>query len=127
MLLALFTKPTTFWRDFEAVQDPGDMVHDRQDGTESSDRVLQVSVLRVMAACLDSIALALSSPEHGPSRDLLLKYFTPQTVTNITDVLSEGVGHDVASTLFLQSVATVWKLKEGADNNSIWPHLQEMA
>ena len=114
MLLALFTKPSSFWS--EAVQDPGDIDHDRQEGTEASDQVLQVSVLRVMTACLDSIAVALSFPEHGPSRDLLLKYFTAPTVMNISDVFSEGVGHDVATALFLQIVATVWKLKEGAGN-----------
>ena len=104
MLLALFTKPATFWREV------ADNSGDSKVGTELRDRVLQVSVLRVMAVCLDSIAVALRCPEHSPSQDLLLKYFTVPTVTSVADSLSQGIGHDVATALFLQIVATVWKL-----------------
>lgn len=144
MLLALFTKPKSFWDDCEGeagfgAADPqvGALADRRKQGRQGlpvnaggcgddvdlSGGAMKLGVLRVMAACLDSIAAALSRPEHAPSRDLLMKYFTQQTVANISSILEDegrnGFIDQSALPLFLQIAATVWKYKQDADRDEL--------
>lgn len=91
-------------------------------GEGLSEKALKVAVLRVMLACLSSVSSSLIRPEHAPSRDLLLKYFTPETVQKVfTSLLStpaceeeedsneESEGPTDAIPLFLRIVLIVTK------------------
>jgi hypothetical protein len=72
-----------------------------------------------------SVAKDLSKAEHVPSRDLLLKYFTPQSIQQVFTSLSiysddehESISRE-AVPLFLQIITIVWKLRgEGGDSES---------
>jgi hypothetical protein len=70
-----------------------------------------------------SVAKNLSKAEHVPSRDLLLKYFTPQSIEQVftslciySDDEQESISRE-AIPLFLQIITTVWKLR-GKDGDS---------
>ena len=99
------------------------MSEGRSDNAIVSSGVMQLGVLRVMASCLESIAVVLSHPEHVPSRDLLMKYFTKQTVAKISALLHDdgeiGVIDKAALPLFLQITANVWKFKDSADRTDL--------
>ena len=76
-----------------------------------------------MLSCLSSIASQLCENENESAKDLLLKYFTPESVQQKFEILCgesddvESSSDDAAITsqlvpLFLQIVAIIWKLKD---------------
>jgi hypothetical protein len=79
--------------------------------------------MRVMLSCLSSIASQLREDENETAKNLLLKYFTPDSVQQKFEILcgeSDGVESSpedavIASQLvplFMQIVSIIWKLKD---------------
>jgi hypothetical protein len=86
-------------------------------------RALKIGVMRVMLSCLSSIASQLREDENETSKNLLLKYFTPDSVQQKFEILcgesdgAETTPEDalIASQLvplFMQIVSIIWKLKD---------------
>ena len=86
-------------------------------------KALKLGVMRVMLSCLSSIAAQLRESENETSKDLLLKYFTTESVKDKFEILSvesygfqnsvdDAVIGSQLVPLFLQIVAVIWKLKD---------------
>lgn len=86
-------------------------------------RALKIGVMHVMLSSLSSIASQLREDENETAKNLLLKYFTPDSVQQKFEILcgeSDGVESNpedalIASQLvplFMQIVSIIWKLKD---------------
>ena len=114
MLLALFSSPASVWLE------NGGADESSSSAAALATEALQVAVLRVMSACFDSIKHALASAENVQSKDLLLKYFAPETVASISTTFcdADSEGFNVAALpVFVRIVAAVWKLRGDATDH----------
>jgi hypothetical protein len=119
MLLGTFSEPASFWRENggEAGATVGEKESSGNHAAVLAAEAMQVAVLRVMAACLDSIGHLLASPDNAHSKSLLLKYFAPDKIAAVSSRFCDADSESfnvAALPVFMRIVAAVWRLRDDA-------------
>ena len=84
MLLALFTQKNSLRnKEVLGIDDRNDDVEDENSLDKKEDYLVNLGILRVMLSCVSSIQEKLLLAEHIPSRDLIFKYFTVDTIEKV--------------------------------------------